>query len=596
MPTYTAPVDDMQFVLHDLLQIDQYSNISGFDEATPDVTLAILKEGAKLSQELLQPLNQSGDREGCHWNDGVVATPKGFKEAYRTYIANGWGGLTGNPDYGGQGLPYVLGLAMAEMAGSANLSFSLYPGLTHGVVEGIAVHGTEEQQRRYLPKMISGEWSGTMNLTEPHCGTDLGLLRTKAEPQADGSYRITGTKIFISAGEHDLTENIIHLVLARIPGGPPGVKGISLFIVPKVLVTADGRLGERNTVFCGSIEDKMGIHGNATCVLNYDAAVGYLIGEQHQGLKAMFSLMNPARLMVGVQGLSMAEIAYQNAVIYARERLQGRSLSGPKAPDQPADPIIVHPDIRRMLMTARAFIEGARALAYWAGVQVDLAAKHPDESLRQEAKDLLALLTPIIKAYFTDKGFELTNLALQCYGGHGYIREWGMEQFVRDARIAQIYEGTNGIQALDLVGRKLPAHGGRAVQLLFSVIGQYCQEHHDNADLESFIKPLERAFEHLQRATSWLRQHAVRTPEQGAAGSMDYLHLMGLVVLGYQWAQMARIAQEKLAGGTGNQAFWKNKLITARFFMERILPDTAAHLTRIQAGAATLMALDAEAF
>jgi alkylation response protein AidB-like acyl-CoA dehydrogenase len=447
-----------------------------------------------------------------------------------------------------------------------------------------------------LPKLISGEWTGTMNLTEAHAGTDLGLLRTKAEPQPDGSYRLNGTKIFISAGDHDLTENIIHLVLARIPDAPPGVKGISLFLVPKVIVNSDGSLGEKNAVSCGSLEEKLGIHGNSTCVMNFDDATGYLIGQPHNGLKAMFTMMNAARLGVAVQGVSMAEVAYQNAAAYAKERLQMRSLTGPKAPDQAADPIIVHPDIRRMLLTARSFTESARAVSCWTALYVDLARKHPDEKVREQAEDMLGLLTPIAKAYFTDMGTEAANLCLQCLGGHGYIREWGMEQFTRDARVAQIYEGANGIQALDLVGRKLPAKKGRAMQVFFTEIGGFCEQNMSNPELAPFIQPVMGSLEHLFEAGQWLADNGPKNPDHAAAASMDYLYLMSLVTLGYMWVRMAKAAQEKLAAGEGDQQFYKNKLTLARFFMERMLPDTAAHLAKLKAGADSLMAMEAEAF
>ncbi len=445
MPSYTAPVRDMRFILHELLKIDRYNNLlPGFAEATPDTVAAILEGAARLSQEILQPLNKVGDREGCRLENGRVITPSGFKEAYLAVVEDGWASLVGEPEYGGQGLPYVLGMAVSEMMASANIAFAMYPGLTGGAMEAIEIGGTEEQKALYLPKMISGQWTGTMNLTESHCGTDLGLLRTKAEPQSDGTYRITGTKIFISAGEHDLAENIVHLVLARIPGGPEGVKGISLFIVPKWLVHPDGTLGDRNAVNCGALEEKMGIHGNATCVMNYDSAVGYLLGQEHKGLRTMFIMMNAARLVVALQGLSQAEVAYQNALAYCKERLQGRSPQGAKYPDQPADPIIVHPDIRRMLMTVKVFKEGARALAYWAGLMVDIIRKHPDPETRQKTEDLLGLLTPVLKAYLTDTGFTSVNLCLQCFGGYGYIAESGMEQFVRDVRITQIRRGGRG--------------------------------------------------------------------------------------------------------------------------------------------------------
>ena len=493
----------------------------------------------------------------------------------------------------------MLGLAVSEMMASANMAFTMYPGLTSGAMEAIEIGGTEAQKALYLPKMVAGQWTGTMNLTEPHCGTDLGLLRTRAEPQSDGSYRITGTKIFISAGEHDLAENIIHLVLAKIPGGPDGVKGISLFIVPKFLVNPDGSLGDRNAVSCGAIEEKMGIHGNATCVMNYDGAVGYLVSEAHKGLRTMFIMMNAARLGVGVQGYSQAEVAYQNAVAYCKDRLQGRSLRGAKFPDKPADPIIVHPDIRRMLMTVRVFQEGARALAYWAGLTVDITRKHPDEETRRKAEDLLGLLTPVMKAYFTDMGFNAANLCLQCFGGHGYIADWGMEQFVRDARIAQIYEGANGIQALDLIGRKLPANKGRAIQLFFALVGGFCEKYEDNAALSPFVKPLTEALERLVEATQWLMQHAISNPDNGGAVSMDYLYMMALVTLGYQWAQVARICENQLSNpddDSFDRAFYQHKLVCAEFFMEKVLPETVAHLAKIQAGADSLMTLPADAF
>lgn len=600
MPSYTAPVRDIQFILHELLKIERYQGVlAGFDEATPETIAAILEGAAQLSQEVLQPLNKVGDREGCRLENGKVTTPTGFKDAYEALTEGGWTGLIGDPHYGGQGLPYVLGLAINEMMASANMAFTMYPGLTSGAIEAIEIGGTDEQKALYLPKMIAGQWSGTMNLTEPHCGTDLGLLRTKAEPQSDGSYRVTGTKIFISAGEHDLTENIIHLVLAKIPGGPEGVKGISLFIVPKFLVNPDGSLGDRNAVSCGSLEEKMGIHGNSTCVMNYDDAVGYLIGEEHKGLKTMFIMMNAARLGVAVQGISQAEVAYQNAVAYCKDRVQGRSLRGAKFPDKPADPIIVHPDIRRMLMTVRVFQEGARALAAWAGLMVDVTRKHPDEETCRKAEDLLGLLTPVMKAYFTDMGFNSANLCLQCFGGHGYIAEWGMEQFVRDARIAQIYEGANGIQALDLIGRKLPANKGRAIQLLFAVIGEFCEKYEDSAALSPFVRPLTEALERLVEATQWLMQHAISNPDNGGAVSMDYLYMMALVALGYQWAQVARICENQLSNpddDSFDRAFYQHKLVCAEFFMEKMLPETMAHLAKLQAGADSLMTLPADAF
>ena len=596
MPTYDAPVRDFRFVLHDLLQIEKFSNIPGFEEATPDLVDAILEEGAKMVGEVVAPLNQVGDSEGCKLEDGVVTTPTGFKEAYATYCEGGWGGLTADPDYGGQGLPHVLGVVMQEMMSGANMAFGMYPGLTHGAYEAIHKHGTDAQKQTYLPKLVSGEWTGTMNLTEPHCGTDLGLMRTKAEPQDDGSYRVTGTKIFISAGEHDMAENIIHLVLAKIPGGPEGVKGISLFIVPKFHVNADGSLGERNGVVCGSIEHKMGIHGNSTCVMNYDGAVGYLIGGAHRGLRAMFTMMNAARLGVGMQGLGVSEAAYQNAAIYARDRIQGRSISGAKAPEKAADPIIVHPDVRRMLMTIRAFNEGARALALWTGLKLDMAEKHPDDRARRDAEDLVALITPVIKAYLTDAGFESANMAMQCYGGHGYIHEWGMEQFVRDARIAQIYEGANGIQALDLVGRKLPEHMGRSLRQFCHPVDAFIHDNMADPGLKDFVMPLAKAFARFQQATAHVAQAGLKNPDEAGAASSDYLRMFALVALGFMWAQVAKVAREKIAEANGDAGFYENKLKTARFFMARMLPDTSSLLSKVTSGAETMMALDAEAF
>lgn len=601
MPSYIAPVRDMGFILHELLKIDRYSEVmAGFADANAETIDAILEGAARISQELLLPINTSGDQEGCQWQNGQVITPRGFKEAYHSLVEGEWTSLTGNPQYGGQGLPYVLGLAVSEMMASANMAFTMYPGLTTGAIEAIEIDGSEAQKALFLPKMIAGHWTGTMNLTEPHCGTDLGLLRTKAEPQADGSYRLTGTKIFISAGEHDLAENIIHLVLARIPDAPEGINGISLFIVPKFSVSADGTCAAQvNGVQCSAIEHKMGIHGNATCVMNYDGAIGQLLGEQHKGLRTMFIMMNAARLAVAVQGLSQSEAAYQNAVAYCKQRLQGRSLRGAQYPEQAADPIIVHPDIRRMLMTVRVFNEGARALAYWAGLTVDIIRKHPDAETRRKADDLLGLLTPVLKAYFTDMGFNSANLCLQCFGGYGYITESGMEQFVRDARITQIYEGANGIQALDLIGRKLSANKGRAVQLFFTVAGGFCKKYQDNASLSPFVKPLSEALQRLVEATQWLMRHGISNQENAGAASMDYLYLMALVALGYQWAQVARICQNQLSNPDDNsfdREFYQHKLVCAGFFMEKVLPETASHLMKIQSGADLVMALPAEAF
>ena len=598
MPVYKAPVDEVTFLLHDVFRLDRYNNLPGFAEATPDVVEAVLAEAAKFSEAVLMPLNRVGDKEGCHRNaDGAVTTPSGFKDAYKKLTEGGWIGVSAPAEFGGQGLPTVINQAVSEFFASANMAFSMYAALTEGASAAIAVHGLPEQKKLYLPKLISGQWAGTMNLTEPQCGTDLGLVRTRAAPQSDGSYKITGTKIFISAGEHDLAENIVHLVLARIDGAPAGTHGLSLFIVPKFLPAPNGGVGARNAVSCGSIEEKMGIHGNATCVMNYDGATGWLVAEPNRGLQAMFTMMNEARLGVGVQGLAMSEVAYQNAAAYAKERLAGRALTGAKFPDKAADPIIVHPDVRRMLMSIRAFNEAARALVVWTALKSDIAHRAADAKEKQAADDHLALLTPVIKGLLTDAGFAHAVLAQQVYGGHGYIAEHGIEQFVRDARITMLYEGTNGVQALDLVGRKLPKDGGRALQAFFAELTAYAQERGGDPAMVPYVKPVGQALGDLQQATMWFLQNALGNPDNAGAGATDYMNLFGLVTLGYMWCLIAEAAKAKAgAGGDGATDRMAQRLATGRFFMERMLPATATHLARIKAGAASTMALPAEAF
>ncbi|MBV9114525.1 MAG: acyl-CoA dehydrogenase C-terminal domain-containing protein [Hyphomicrobiales bacterium] len=598
MPSYKAPVEDTLFLLRDVLGYERHGNLPGFSDAPLEVVEAILGEAAKLAEEVFQPLNRIGDLEGCtRHGDGRVTTPKGFKPAYDAFRQGGWIGLSAPVAYGGQGLPMMLTSVLGEYMSAANLALAMYPGLTQGAIAAILAHGSDEQKSAYLPKMIEGEWSGTMNLTEPQCGTDLGLIKTKAVANGDGSYAISGTKIFISSGEHDLADNIIHLVLARIEGAPQGTKGISLFIVPKRLVQPDGSPGEPNGVSCGSIEHKMGIHGNATCVMNYDGAKGFLIGEENRGLNAMFVMMNEARLAVGVQGLAQSEVAYQNAAAYAKERLQGRALSGAKAPGKPADPIIVHPDVRRMLMSMRAFNEGARAFVLWTALKADIAHRSDTAADRQAAEDHLGLMTPIVKGVLTDIGFENTVKAQQVFGGHGYIAEWGMEQFVRDARIAMLYEGANGIQAMDLVGRKLGKDGGRAAMAFFNEVTIFLKENASDESLTGLTKALETALGHLQQATMWFMQNAVARPDHAGAGATDYMHMFGLVALAYMWVRIAKAAQAKLkAGADGEAARMKGKVETAKFFMQRMLPETAAQLARIVSGADSVMALDAEAF
>jgi alkylation response protein AidB-like acyl-CoA dehydrogenase len=593
MQTYTAPLRDMRFVLHEL---HGTAALPGQEEFTPELLDSVLEEAAKFCTEVLLPLNASGDEEGCHFENGVVRTPAGFRDAYKAFAESGWGALNASPDYGGQGLPESVAKLVEEMICACNISFGLYPGLTHGAYLALKSHGSAALKDFYLPKMVSGEWAGTMCLTEPHCGTDLGLLRTKAVPQADGSYKVTGSKIFISAGEHDLTENIVHLVLARLPDAPPGVKGISLFVVPKFLPDADGKPGPRNGVSCAAIEHKMGIKASATCQMNFDDATGWLVGAPHKGMQAMFVMMNSERLSVGTQGLGVGEAAYQGAVAYARDRLQGRSLAGAKYPEKPADPIIVHPDIRRNLMTMRAYNEGCRALGVWVAQAMDRAERATDPRERQEAEDFVALLTPVVKALFTDLGFESANLGVQTYGGHGYIRDHGMEQFVRDARIAMIYEGTNGIQALDLVGRKLPANMGRLLRRFFHPVSEFIEANAEHPALGKLVQGFGRAFGALQLATGFIAEKGMSDPEEAGAAATDYLRLFGLVALGFMWLRMAVIAVEKAPQGGPDAAFYQAKLATARFYVERILPQAGALLFSIKAGKGAMMAMEEAAF
>ncbi len=590
MPTYTAPVKDMQFLLHDVLKISE-ADIPGYADLDRSFTQAVFDEAAKVAQDVLTPLNAVGDREGCVLENGVVRTPTGFKAAFDTLREGGWMALDAAPEYGGQGLPYLMHTAVNETFVSANMAFNMYQGLTHGAYTAILVHGTDAQKQAWLPKMANCEWTGTMNLTEPHCGTDLGLLRTKAEPQADGSYKITGQKIFISAGDHDMASNIVHLVLAKAPGGGEGTKGISLFIVPKVLVNDDGSLGARNAVSVGKVEDKMGIHGNSTCVMNYDGATGWLLGDLHKGMRAMFTMMNEARLGVALQGYAVAEAAYQNAVAYAKDRLQGRDVTGVKNPTGPADPLIVHPDIRRNLMEQKSFLEGARALTYWGATLIDRA--HTGD---MAADGLIGLLTPVLKGFQTDKGFEMSVAAQQVYGGHGYIEEWGMSQFARDARIAMIYEGANGVQALDLVGRKLATDGGKHVMAFFEMVKAEVKAHDGDDRMTGFTDPLKSASKQLQQAGMFFMAQGMKNPNAALAGSYDFMHMMGHVCLGLMWTRMAKAAYVALDAGAQDRDFLDAKIATGRFYMARQLPACSMHLARIESGADTVMALTAEAF
>ncbi|MCH1386272.1 MAG: acyl-CoA dehydrogenase C-terminal domain-containing protein [Rhodobacteraceae bacterium] len=593
MPHYIAPTKDMQYVLNDVLDVKN-SSIPGYADLDADFLSAILEEAGKITSQVLAPLNAVGDQEGCHFENGVIRTPAGFKDAFEHVKEGGWTGIDCDPEFGGQGLPYLVGTAVGEMFASSNMAFGMYQGLTHGAYSAIHAHGTEAQKQTYLPNMVSCDWTGTMNLTEPHCGTDLGLMRTKAEPQEDGTFKITGQKIFISAGDHDLSENVIHLVLAKISGGPDGVKGISLFIVPKFMVNEDGSLGARNAVAVGKIEEKMGIHGNATCVMNYDGATGFLLGEEHKGMRAMFTMMNEARLGVGLQGYSQAEVAYQNAVAYAKDRLQGRDVTGVKNPEGPADPLIVHPDIRRNLMDQKSFVEGARAFTFWGASLIDQAHREGDA----DANGLISLLTPVIKGFLTDKGYEYASAAQQVYGGHGYIEEWGMSQFARDARITMIYEGANGVQALDLVGRKLAQDGGKHVMAFFELVKNFASENKgwDEDFDRDFLAPLKAASKDLQAAGMYFMQNGMKNPNNALAGSYDFMHMFGHVCLGLMWARMGKASIDALKNGADDAAFHETKIKTGRYYMARQLPATALHLARIQSGADTVMGLSEDQF
>ena len=594
MTSYSAPLRDMRFVYNELFESSDITALPGYEDATPDLVDAVLEEAAKICQNELFPLNRTGDEEGCKWNNGKVTTPTGFREAYGKYVEGGWNGLACSPEHGGQGMPGALNILIEEMMCSSNMAFGTYAGLTRGAYRALNAFGCNDLKALYLPRLASGEWTGTMCLTEPQCGTELGIIRTQAEHEDDGNYALGGTKIFISAGEHDLSSNIIHLVLARLPNAPDGIKGISLFLVPKFLPDENGQPGERNTVTCASIENKMGIKASATCELNFEGAKAWLVGEPHKGMQAMFTMMNDARLGVGVQGLGLAEIARQSAVDYARERLQGRSISGTQHGDKPADPIIVHPDVRRMLLTMRAFTEGARAMAVWVARHNDLRDRGPDAETRQASDDMVQLLTPIVKAYFSDNGFEIANLCIQVYGGHGYIRDNGVEQYARDARIAQIYEGTNGVQALDLVGRKLPAHMGRYLRRFFHPVQAWIDNNTAQPELNSFVLPLAKAFGRLQIATGHIAQRGLKNPDEAGAASTDYLKLFGLVATGYLWAQMAKIGLDHQNDDDAD--FYTAKVATAKFFIEKILPQSGALFSSIMSGSDSIMDFPEKSF
>lgn len=594
---YQAPVRDYQFLIADVFKTDQYHNLKGFEDADSATVFAILEEAAKFTEEVVHPINISGDKEGCTLDPVTheVTAPKGYKEAYRALVEAGWTALSGDPAYGGQGLPHFVNTAFSEMLSGAGSAFGMYPGLTEGAISALTAGGTQELKDLYLPKLISGEWSGTMNLTEPHCGTDLGLLRSKAVPAADGTYKVSGQKIWISAGEHDFTGNICHLVLARIEGAPEGVKGISLFLVPKFIPDADGNPGARNSLQCAGLEHKMGIHGNSTCVMVYEEATGYLLGAPNEGLKIMFYMMNNARFGVGLQGLAIGHAAYVAATQFAKERLQGRALTGPKSPDKPADSILVHPDVRRMLLESRALIEGGRAFLMWVALQADFAHVSEDEKTREKANDYMGLLTPVIKAYLTEKGLKVTQDAMQVHGGSGFTEHFPASQYMRDVRITLIYEGTNGVQALDLVGRKLPSKGGRALQTFLGEIDGYVASEEGSTAVPAYVKALKETKAKLMDGTMWLMQNGMGNPDNAAAGSLDYLHLFGLTCTAYMWAMMAKEAQTKIAEGS-TDPFYASKLKVGRVFLERILPDADAHLAKMKGGAEAIMALEDELF